>query len=97
MEVPECNGMCCSSFSMEKYDLIVAMPEKFEDGQQIKDMLIHIGTVDGYKYFTCNNWDRETRKCMIYSSRPRACRDYPQYEPRGCQWCGSNSQRGTAQ
>jgi Fe-S-cluster containining protein len=28
-------------------------------------------------WFTCKNWDEETRLCKIYEDRPQMCRDYP--------------------
>lgn len=28
-------------------------------------------------YYTCKNFDKETRNCKIYSSRPHMCRNHP--------------------
>lgn len=41
-------------------------------------------------FFTCKNWDEETRLCKIYEDRPAMCRDYPygQECQHGCGACG---------
>lgn len=41
-------------------------------------------------YFTCKNWDEDTRLCKIYEDRPAMCRDFPYGTecPHGCGFCG---------
>lgn len=48
----------------------------------IAPMLTHIETVDGRAYYSCNNFDTETRDCLIYETRPDMCSNYPY--GRGC-------------
>jgi Fe-S-cluster containining protein len=53
-------------------------------------------STDSYKwkhrghFFTCKNWDEDTRLCRIYEDRPAMCRDYPygQECQHGCGVCG---------
>ena len=49
----------------------------------------------GHYFYTCNQYNKLTRSCMIYSKRPRACKGFPFYEksvvnaqalPQGCYW-----------
>jgi Fe-S-cluster containining protein len=38
----------------------------------------HIGEKYAYgKYYTCKNFDKETKNCKIYDLRPKMCRDFP--------------------
>lgn len=62
----------------------------FQDIQIVAEMVIsispsreklesHIGESAGKNgnWYTCRNFDKETRNCKIYDSRPRMCRDFP--------------------
>ena len=74
MQVPECTGLCCSSFTLGEPEL----SDPF-----IRDMLIDLG--DGH--YSCKHWDTETRLCRIYEQRPQMCRDYPEPGSKVCGWC----------
>lgn len=46
--------------------------------QYIHDMIIELPADDnGTRWYTCRHWNKETRLCMEYESRPGLCRDFP--------------------
>lgn len=73
--------------------------ETYKDGAEefltIANMLIYLEpddkpneeTGDLGAWYTCKNWDTETRRCMIYETRPMMCRGYPYGKE--CTSCGS--------
>jgi Fe-S-cluster containining protein len=89
-----CNGNCCKEFplplSLEK------IKRMFQEGKgtngtylemkMIAKMLISLPKkpvfVNGKKYFwfTCKNFDKQTKKCMIYEKRPVMCRTFPDHD-----------------
>ena len=42
----------------------------------------------GYTYYTCKNWNEETRQCGVYDARPDMCATYPYGSP--CFHCASD-------
>jgi len=52
--------------------------------QLIKSRL-EAGTTIPY-YYSCNNWNPETKQCMDYENRPSLCRGFP--------WFGKQPHRG---
>lgn len=46
------------------------------------------------EWFTCNQWDKETKRCKVYERRPIMCRDFP-YGKR-CEHSASCHERGTS-
>ena len=61
--IVEQRGLCCDKFTLGE-------PEKTEHADMLNDL--------GQDWFTCKNWNKETRLCMIYETRPQMCRDYPE-------------------
>ena len=44
------------------------------------------------EWFTCNQWDSETKRCKVYERRPIMCRDFPY--GRQCEHSKSCHERG---
>lgn len=40
---------------------------------------VHPEAATEKKMYTCRQFNRETRQCMVHDSRPPVCRDYPWY------------------
>lgn len=92
-----CSGSCCENFPLPFSKEI--LNRKLQEGVQfngtpnetkmIAEMVIPIQKEafkhNGSRYFwyTCKNWDRETRKCTVYEKRPVMCRTYPDTGTRG--------------
>lgn len=52
--------------------------DEFVSPEFINDMLIEKGPAEnGNMLHTCKYWDRETRLCTIYDTRPGLCRRFP--------------------
>ncbi len=71
-----CTGHCCEAFSLpsDATERLLHEPEQLKDGMQIRDMLLPTGEEDRW---TCVNFDKETRRCRIYDSRPQMCWEFP--------------------
>jgi len=65
-----CQGSCCSSFWINPgfWDI----PDSPET-EQILRMVVPIG---GSTY-TCQAWDRQTKRCLNYRNRPYMCWGFP--------------------
>lgn len=96
----KCNGSCCERFFISSSPAELNEraskndPTVDIDIQQIAAMVIPIEEakgegVPGY-WYTCKNWDTETRLCTIYETRPQMCRDFPYMDP--CINCGWENQ-----
>ena len=96
----KCDGSCCERFYIgqsqeELAQLAIDYPDD-PDSQEIAKMVILLGPSDhqegkvGGFWYTCKNWDDQTRLCKIYESRPQMCRDYPYSSP--CVNCGWENQ-----
>lgn len=93
IETARCTGHCCERFYIPHTpDELRAKAEdgSLKDGATIADMVIDLGPAgrgDGsegdYKghFYTCRHFDRETRDCRIYNSRPGMCSKYPYGKP----------------
>lgn len=78
-----CTGHCCERIFLRDGDgqpidiaKLKATPRAFVDGEKVVDMLIDHPSGEP-NVFTCRHFDRETRNCMIYETRPEVCRTYP--------------------
>lgn len=100
-----CTGHCCKAFILPygPEDLSIRITAgldgshpmgRVEDGEQIRDMVIFLGTTDQgwpganpaldgslHHYYTCKHHDAESGDCKIYDQRPGMCRRYPYGEP----------------
>ena len=90
---PACTGECCRRFPLScklatLVEIVQAYPLDAENAK-ILDMVILIDRTPEYDYFTCKNWDPETKLCRTYETRPRMCREYPY--ARACEFCGWNN------
>lgn len=69
---------------------VINSRHNYEDMDTIMNMVIpispsreklnsHIGesASKNGNWYTCKNFDKETRNCKIYNTRPRMCRDFP--------------------
>lgn len=63
MKAKRCTGHCCRGFALpinQTHAMLAAAPDSFQDGRQILDMLVPLGTVgqDGRELFNCkhNDW-----------------------------------------
>ena len=83
-----CGGRCCYGESGyiwldEKEIELIAQFLEIEEGVFVSDYLRHENgkyTIKDIKYngyYSCLFFDREARKCSIYSVRPMQCRTYP--------------------
>lgn len=87
-----CRGSCCEEFvlPMSKEMLYRRLQNgeatngSVRESQLLYDMVVSLrrGTPiikpsGRYFPYTCRFWDRESRKCTIYSRRPVVCRIYP--------------------
>lgn len=86
-----CGGYCCERFRFRNGESPEALKKWAEDFpnspdvQKVVGMVIHLGRskvdVDGEEgqethWYTCKNFDTETRLCKIYEQRPQMCRDF---------------------
>ncbi len=88
-EFVTCPGHCCDSLPLNPS---LEMIERFathgwDQAGYVLDMLVPLATPSGsaLKHYTCRFFDRDTRLCTAYESRPDMCRDYPNGKP--CRWC----------
>lgn len=105
----ECSGECCTAFSLPySPEALLAMPEDGL-GYRLGHMLIPLGFGDIPRgagshriwegtppesyWYTCVHYDRESRRCLNYGSRPSLCSEYPYGHK--CQYNGC-TQRGDA-
>lgn len=89
-------GACCTNFVID-LDALTDPDANIEDGDYIRDMLI-LGepTDERHRWFRmeCRHFDRETRRCREYESRPVMCRRFPYERPcpfEGCTFEDANS------
>lgn len=92
--VEQCNGMCCARFPLgENHEEVMALLKSgsVQDGFKILDMITHIPPDDQIPYstYTCRHWNTDSRRCVVYESRPFMCSDYP-YDTM-CRHCGAVS------
>lgn len=95
--VDECTGMCCERFPLgNNHEEVMTLLESgsVQDGFIILNMITHIPADDkvSYSTYTCKHWNKDTRKCGIYATRPFMCSDYP-YD-KACRLCGAVSKVG---
>ena len=60
------------------------VPVTKAEAEQINPALVRIHPSDK-SWYTCRAFDATSRRCTIYETRPKMCRNYPWYEwgPRG--------------
>jgi Fe-S-cluster containining protein len=87
----ECNGSCCERFPLPvSFQMLrrwaqegIAVNGTLEETKMLVGMLIPLtkeALLDGWKryfFYTCKNFNTQTRKCMVYDKRPSLCRTYP--------------------
>lgn len=74
-----CPGDCCEAFCLPYApDELNAKRSDLMEGDVIADMVIPLfpNAKDGY-WYTCRNFDTETRLCRVYDERPQMCRTFP--------------------
>jgi Fe-S-cluster containining protein len=86
-----CNGACCEGFPLLlSKEMLMRRYQNSEDAngtllemKMVAEMVIPIQNEavvhNGKRYFwfTCKNFDKQTRRCRIYEKRPSLCRSYP--------------------
>lgn len=100
-----CTGHCCERFYLPfSPEALKDRAERFPEDkqlQQVAGMVVYLEyginpdsrtppspTRQGH-WYTCSNFNKETRGCNIYQTRPDMCRDYPYSEPcdyKTCTW-----------
>lgn len=102
-EAKRCSGHCCKCFSLGvNYSELCDNPKRFQDGEQILDMLIPLGRLtneevaERYGIHTiastgpCESYTckhlAENGDCYIYENRPLMCRSYPGPTLKACLW-----------
>lgn len=86
-----CGGYCCERFHFRTNDTPeqlkewVSGPGALEANKQVVEMVVYLGEstldADGEEgpsrhWYTCKHFNRETRLCTIYETRPAMCRNY---------------------
>lgn len=97
-----CTGHCCAEFFLEPLEELkqrLKAGRKKNDLAQIIDMLIPLPnstaiapSIFQTTAYTCKHFDKETRRCLIYETRPKMCRDYGVVnvcDYKGCTWSGA--------
>ena len=101
MTIKQCTGDCCREFpisGMTSTELTKAAERGYPEILAIAAMVVPLNkTKCGAPLFTCRHWNTETKRCLIYNSRPLMCSDYP-YRGGACETCGGryNSSDPTA-
>lgn len=96
-----CTGHCCREFTLPFSDQEIEdyaagrnlPPDESSDSGFMARNAVFVGKSRyGGKYFTCKQYDAETGDCRAYESRPRVCKQYPNYKSgwvcgnKGCGW-----------
>src|SRR5882724_5183165 len=103
-----CNGNCCENFVLPSSKEMLnrdAQQGKTANGSQLEmkmiaNMVIPIQNEsfmhEGKRYFwyTCKNFDKQTRKCTIYEKRPVLCRTYPDHPDQPTMTCANCTYNG---
>ncbi len=62
---------------MSKTQAKLREPELVRQIQKIRSLAKSAGGNIAVYYYSCKNFDTETRQCLIYDNRPTVCRRYP--------------------
>ena len=87
----KCTGRCCERlfYPRTPEELKRDYDERHgydEDIVEIYHMLVLLEEDPLGGWYTCSNYDTETKLCKIYKDRPKMCRDFPYDSP--CPHCG---------
>lgn len=78
-----CSGGCCQSFTIN-----TTLDEVHRRGdvqaRRLRQILLRI--IGEHEYYTCNEFDVETRRCRAYDARPEMCSRFP---TKRCRQCGA--------
>lgn len=88
-QVVGCTGECCREFCLGRNtqeSLVTLLDVNSEEHRKIAASVVFIEEREGVARWTCRHWDRKSKLCHIYSSRPAMCREYP-YGGK-CEHCG---------
>lgn len=87
----KCGGSCCERLFYPRTP--EGLKQDYEDKHKRDEDIVEIYhmlellELDGIGgWYTCLNWDKESKLCKIYDERPQMCRDYPYDSP--CVHCG---------